>query len=36
LLIGGFYLRTRARATPEGSNSLSDDETKRLKQIMGE
>ncbi|WP_438981158.1 cytochrome c-type biogenesis protein [Lentibacter sp.] len=36
LLIGGLYLRTRARATPEGSNSLSDDETRRLKQIMGE
>lgn len=36
LLIGGFYLRARARAVPEGQGDLSEDEAKRLKQIMDE
>ncbi|MCV2892281.1 cytochrome c-type biogenesis protein CcmH [Lentibacter sp. XHP0401] len=34
LLIGGFYLRTRARSTPEGSNTLNEEEAERLKRIM--
>ncbi|MCW1954646.1 cytochrome c-type biogenesis protein [uncultured Lentibacter sp.] len=36
LLIGGLYLRTRAKAAPRGSERLSADEAERLKQIMGE
>jgi cytochrome c-type biogenesis protein CcmH len=34
VLMGGLYLRGRARATPEGTQDLSVDEAKRLEQIM--
>ncbi len=36
LLAGGFYLRTRSRAKPEGSDALSAEEEEKLKNIMRE
>lgn len=34
LLAGGLYLRKRSNARPEGSDALSQDEEKRLNEIM--
>ncbi|WP_436835939.1 cytochrome c-type biogenesis protein [Lentibacter algarum] len=36
LLAAGFYLRTRSRANPDGETKLSEQEAKRLAEIMRE